>query len=70
MQTRNRPEKLCNGSPEDSIWTSVETLQTKKIHRLPVISSKGALLHILTHSHLLAYLVQNVSFFHISLTRA
>jgi CBS-domain-containing membrane protein len=64
MQTRSRPEKLCNISPEDTLWSSIEILQTKKIHRLPVISSKGALLHILTHSHLLAYLVQNVSISH------
>lgn len=62
LQKRNRPSQLIHVTPEDSILTSIYTLQKYKIHRLPVVSPKGSLLHIITHSHLLAYLVQNMNF--------
>lgn len=62
MQKRTRPDKLIYVTPEDTLLTSIHTLSKYYIHRLPVLSPKGALLHIITHSHLLAYLVQNVSF--------
>ncbi|KAL0483877.1 AMPK-gamma [Acrasis kona] len=62
MQNRTRPTFLVATTPSDTLWEAIELMQFKKIHRLPVISSKGALLHIITHSHLLAHLVQNVSF--------
>ncbi|KAL9657303.1 hypothetical protein ABK040_011523 [Willaertia magna] len=62
MQKRNRPDKLIYVTPEDTILTAIHTLSKYAIHRLPVLSPKGALLHIITHSHLLAYLVQNLKF--------
>ncbi len=58
---RNRPHKFISVTPEDSMLTSIQMLHENKIHRLPVVQ-KGSLLHIITHSHLLSYMVHNVCF--------
>lgn len=57
---RNRPKQLVSVTPEDSLLTSLKSLHENRIHRLPVIS-RGSLLQIITHSHLLAYMVYNIS---------
>jgi 5'-AMP-activated protein kinase regulatory gamma subunit len=62
LQNRSRPSQLIYVTPEDSLLTSIYTLEKYKIHRLPVISPRGSLLHIITHSLLLAYLVNNMQF--------
>jgi len=59
---RLRRQQLVNVGPEDSLWNSVVLLKQHKIHRLPVITKGGALLHIITHSHLLAYMCSFLSF--------
>lgn len=62
LQKRNRPAQLVHVTPEDSLLTAIYALQKHKIHRLPVVSPRGSLLQIITHSHLLAFLVQNMNF--------
>lgn len=69
---RLRKKKLINVLPEDNLWKSIYLLKKYKIHRLPVITKHGALLHIITYSHLLAYMcsflsMDTISIFNLSI---
>lgn len=63
ISLRNRPLQLCSVTAEDTLFTVIKALKQYRIHRLPVIQD-GNLLHIVTHSPILTYLVQNIDFDH------
>lgn len=59
--TRKRPLELISSSPEENLWTVMNSLEKNRIRRIPVLA-EGSLLHVVTHAKILAYLVKNVDF--------
>lgn len=57
--------------PEDSSFKEVlNTLSSKGVHRVPIVSSKGALVRLITQSEVLRFVSQNLDDFGSSLDKS
>eukprot|EP00741_Cyanophora_paradoxa_P012383 tig00020610_g11964.t1 len=57
-----RPRELISVDPEDNVLEACFKLQHHKIHRLPIIerTEHNVVLHIITHSRILGFIVRNL----------